>query len=197
MMDPETLCGCIRETAEAHGYDMVSASVEEFPHMKIKWLRTETLIHLSASDYLLALDPETVRLLIDLLLRRIRGLDAEVSYTPEISRALSSESFAETNQPLFIERNGLSRTPKSWRDYQKLAESQGAVLPRGMKVFLAPKGYSGDPVVPTMRVAVMPREISASDPGARLRRIEESAVRIGRGHGGRSEDAPDHYVTLD
>lgn len=193
LMDAETLLAQFREAAEARGYTG-DAGLGDFAVMKVKWVRTSDWIHLTVSDYLLVLSPEAAREIADGLFARIAG--EEPGEAPISSGELSSEAFAEANAGLYAERLGLSEVPGAWGKYLELAAEQGAELPAGMRVYIAPAGFEGPAVSASMRTAAIPKSV-AKNRKAALKWIEAAAVTIGEGHCGlRREEAPKRYVEV-
>lgn len=198
-MDGTTLCEQFVRAGEAHGYE-AEAEIADLPKLAVRWTRSRAWIRFTVSDFLLALSPEAARDVAETIIRRIEGAGPETGYSEEAVAEMSSEAFAEANQGLFIGRNGLTEVPKSWERYQRMAEEQGVSLPRGMRVFTAPEGWNrthcGEHHFPALRAAVMPEEMAKSEMRYQLLWIEQAAVAVGRGLGGRAEDGPDRYVRM-
>jgi hypothetical protein len=195
MTDAKTILRLFREAAEARGYT-ASAELAQFGQLKVKWVRVPGWIRMAVPDYLLALSPEGVRDLAESIFRRLEGECEEGEWGAIAAEELSSEAFAKANAEIFALRFGLSKVPAAWRKYQKLAAEQGAELPSGMRVYVAPPWYDGPEVVVTMRTAVVPLSV-AGDRKETLRWIEAAAVTIGEGHCGcRKGIAPKKYVEV-
>lgn len=194
-MDSDTLIEQFVKAANSFGYDDADIEIGTLVHFKVKWVRSGDWIKMTVSDYLLALTPAAAYDIADGLFRQITGEGITAPYYGRAAEELSSEAFARANQDTFAKRNCLDESPLAWREYQDLAMAQGVQLPAAMRVFVAPDGYEGDSTYPSMRVAIMPRDMAQSGLDA-LAWIEDATVRIGKGHCGWKADAPDRYVRL-
>lgn len=118
------------KVATAKDFASVSAVLEPFEDLKIKWMRTSDRIEFHACDFIRNASARVQEDLFSVIIDKIRG-DMDSDYSDETVQYLTSEKFRTDNSKLFRERNLAYLNEEVERRIAESVDRLGDLIPEG------------------------------------------------------------------
>lgn len=116
----------VKPIAKRYGFEKASAEFTAYSDFKVRWTRSYTWIDMTVSDYLKKAPEGVIADVIELLLNKIKGIEAE--YSDRTCEYLTSQEFRDENLKTFLKRKHFTAHPEA-DEIKKILEDEGVDIP--------------------------------------------------------------------
>ncbi len=131
MSNEGLLVTAFREAGKKYGYDTVDAEFVAFKDFKVRWSRSYKWASFKVSDYLMDADEVVLKQLAEVIYTRIKGLEGEIDYPPELHAYVTEPKFVDEKQPIFLKRSR-NITKSAEGEFKDLYESYNRLADLGL-----------------------------------------------------------------
>lgn len=101
------------KVGEKYGYVVIKTEFIPFSDFKVTWEgdKFRKTISFKISDFAMDMDEKYIRVIAEMMFRRINNSPVEGEYKDDFNKCVLSKNFADKNRPYYIERKKLEKVP--------------------------------------------------------------------------------------